>query len=135
MMTEVQLQNLAREMALKACCPQVICLWGDLGTGKSTFARAFVRALMEDNALDVPSPTFNLVQIFDSPKGELWHCDLYRLKNPQEIEPLGLLEAFNSCICIIEWPQRLEYFLPPKRIDIKLLHRDEHSRSVEVVGV
>lgn len=84
----------------------VITLQGDLGAGKSEFARAFIRSLL---GLDtqVPSPTFTLVQLYDETDLPVWHFDLYRLEKAEEVWELGLEEALEGGICLIEWPERL----------------------------
>ncbi|WP_329609790.1 tRNA (adenosine(37)-N6)-threonylcarbamoyltransferase complex ATPase subunit type 1 TsaE [Paracoccus benzoatiresistens] len=100
---------LARMLAATARPGQAILLDGPVGAGKTHFARAFIRARQGDAAEDVPSPTFTLVQTYDDPLGtEIWHADLYRLTDPSELDELGLDEALESAICLIEWPDRLE---------------------------
>lgn len=84
----------------------IILLKGELGAGKSTFARALIKALCGEMT-DVPSPTFTLVQTYEAPSFTLWHFDLYRLKDPQEIYELGIEEAFRCGVSLIEWPERL----------------------------
>ncbi|MDF3034432.1 MAG: tRNA threonylcarbamoyladenosine biosynthesis protein TsaE [Alphaproteobacteria bacterium] len=110
-------------------------LWGDLGVGKTTFTRALVQALVGET-IDVPSPTFTLVQVYDCPQGELWHCDLYRLKNSEEAFEIGLEDAFYHAICLIEWPERLEGLLPRCRIDItfKIINETTREITVNLVG-
>ncbi|WP_375253813.1 tRNA (adenosine(37)-N6)-threonylcarbamoyltransferase complex ATPase subunit type 1 TsaE [Yoonia sp.] len=83
-----------------------LLLEGDIGAGKSAFARALIRARLGRQE-DVPSPTFTLVQTYESPDGDIWHCDLYRLSHPDEAFELGLEDAFETAICLIEWPDRL----------------------------
>ncbi len=87
----------------------VILLQGGIGAGKTHFARSLVQALQASTGTveDVPSPTFTLVQTYDVGTTELWHADLYRLSHPDEIEELGLTEAFETAICLVEWPDRL----------------------------
>ncbi len=127
-----QLQNEAKKLARRITPPVCIALWGDLGAGKTTFSKAFIRALLDDTKADVPSPTFTLVQIYPTDKGEVWHADLYRLSDPEETIELGLLEAFQKAICVIEWPDRLGNLLPQQRIDIYLDIIDEDHRSIRI---
>ena len=113
---------LARSLACCARAGDVIALSGNLGTGKTSFARAFVRAFHEREDEEVPSPTFTLVQTYPGQRGELWHVDAYRLKDPDEIFELGLDDAFPDGILLIEWPERLGPHLPQRRLDIVLSH-------------
>lgn len=83
-----------------------LLLSGPIGAGKSHFARCLIQSL-QDVPEDVPSPTFTLVQSYAVPAGEIWHADLYRLGDPQELAELGLDEAFETAICLVEWPERL----------------------------
>jgi len=92
-----------------------LLLQGDIGTGKSFFARALIQSL-QDHPEDVPSPTFTLVQTYTTNVGEVWHADLYRLNDPSEAEELGLTEAFSDAICLIEWPDRMANLSPPDAI-------------------
>jgi tRNA threonylcarbamoyladenosine biosynthesis protein TsaE len=98
---------------------EAICLSGPLGAGKSTLARALIRALTSPDE-DVPSPTFTLVQFYDVPGFSLAHFDLYRLSDPDEAYEIGLDEALDGGAALIEWPQRLEGRLPPDRLDIEI---------------
>lgn len=104
-----QLQQKAEDLAIQVEAPQVILLKGTLGTGKTTFSRFFIKKLAGD--VTVSSPTFNIVQIYESPKGSIWHVDLYRLEEEAELEELGIFEACHNYICLIEWPEIIEGFL------------------------
>ena len=99
-----------------------ILLTGTLGTGKTHFARALIQKRLSDSGLweDVPSPTYTLVQTYDDKKSEIWHADLYRLTDPNEIIELGLDEAFDTAITLIEWPDRLASLTPKGALQITL---------------
>jgi tRNA threonylcarbamoyl adenosine modification protein YjeE len=120
---------LARRVAGLAKPGDVIALKGELGSGKTFFARAFIG---ED---DVPSPTFTLVQIYDRPEGRIWHFDLYRLEAPDQAIELGIEEAFADGICLIEWPERLGRLIPHDRLEIALGFATEpEAREATITG-
>jgi tRNA threonylcarbamoyl adenosine modification protein YjeE len=88
----------------------VLLLSGPIGAGKSHFARALIRSRLPaaEAASDIPSPTFTLVQTYvDAGGNEIWHADLYRLTSVDEVAELGLLDAFDTALCLVEWPDRL----------------------------
>jgi tRNA threonylcarbamoyladenosine biosynthesis protein TsaE len=109
---------LAARLAALAAPGDIIALSGELAAGKTTFARAFIRARGGDET--VPSPTFTLVQTYDLPGGAVWHFDLYRLRRPGEAWELGIEDAFRDGISLIEWPERLETLLPARRLGVAL---------------
>lgn len=112
-------RRLAARLARMAKPGDVLALSGDLGTGKTEFARAFIRTLADADE-DVPSPTFTLVQTYTGKSGEIWHFDLYRLESPDEAFALGIEDAFHDGISLIEWPERLGPHLPRKRLGVHL---------------
>jgi len=95
-----------------------VALRGDLGAGKTSLVRGLVQAALGD--VDVPSPTYTLVQIYDLPDYELWHCDLYRLETPNDAYELGLIDAMLDAVCIIEWPDKLGDLLPKNALELRL---------------
>lgn len=105
----------ARALAPRLRTGDVLLLEGQIGSGKTHFARALIQArLLADGAPveDVPSPTFTLVQTYDTGQVEIWHADLYRLTHPDEVEELGLGDAFTQAVCLVEWPDRLGELAP-----------------------
>ncbi|MDP6690019.1 MAG: tRNA (adenosine(37)-N6)-threonylcarbamoyltransferase complex ATPase subunit type 1 TsaE [Alphaproteobacteria bacterium] len=115
----------AAAVAKLAQTGDVFCLIGELGAGKTSFARGFLRALGIEE--DIPSPTFNLLLTYETALGTVWHFDLYRLGSPDEVIELGMEDAFADGICLIEWPDRLGPWLPGERIEIHLSDDDGGS--------
>lgn len=116
----------------------LILLAGDLGAGKTAFARAFIRA-RAGSAIDVPSPTFTLVQTYDLLGGSIWHVDLYRTARADEVRELGLDEALADAIVLIEWPERLGPALgaawTADRLDLALAFgAEENERRARLAG-
>jgi len=97
----------------------VVGLYGELGSGKTTLARAILRAAAGDPDLIVPSPTFTLVEVYETKRGTFWHFDLYRLEAPEQVYELGWEDALAEGIVLIEWPQRLGTLLP-KHLSVTL---------------
>ncbi len=109
---------LAASIAARARAGDVIALAGELGAGKTSFARAFLRARGE--AGDVPSPTFTLVQLYQFADVTVWHFDGYRLRDSEEAWELGIEDAFRDGISLIEWPERFGSLIPARRLEIAL---------------
>ena len=104
-----------------------VLLSGPVGAGKSHFARSLIAALLESPE-DIPSPTYTLVQTYESSAGEIWHADLYRLTDSAEIGELGLLEAFDQAICLVEWPERLENLTPDRALNLGFFIPESYDR-------
>jgi len=112
----------------------VVALRGELGTGKTAFARALIRALTGSDE-EVPSPTFTLVQTYAAADFEIWHFDLYRLHKPEDAVELGIEDATADGVALIEWPERLGPWLPADHLDVRLAYVDnETGRSAAISG-
>ncbi len=113
-------ESFARALAPRLVAGDIIELEGGIGAGKTHFARCLITARLAAPE-DIPSPTFTLVQTYDTRDGvEIWHADLYRLSNPDEAVELGLEEAFETAICLVEWPDRLADLRPPSALRLSL---------------
>jgi tRNA threonylcarbamoyl adenosine modification protein YjeE len=124
--------RLGEDLALALKPGDCLALSGDLGAGKSTLARAFLRAMADDLDLEVPSPTFTLVQPYDL-RIPVAHFDLYRLRDAAELEELGFDEALAEGVCLVEWPEMADAALPGDRIRLQLVH-DGDGRRAEIAG-
>jgi tRNA threonylcarbamoyladenosine biosynthesis protein TsaE len=109
---------------------EAVCLSGPLGAGKSTLARGLIQALAGET-VEVPSPTFTLVQTYATPRLALAHFDLYRLEKSEEVAELGLDEALDEGAAVIEWPDKLGHHLPHDRLDVEL-HIDGAGRRARL---
>lgn len=131
---EAATQDLGRALAALLLPGDALCLTGPLGAGKSTLARALIRALTTPDE-EVPSPTFTLVQFYETAGFALAHFDLYRLSDPDEAYEIGLDEALDGGVALIEWPQRLEGRLPANRLDIDIaLDGDTRRAAISAHG-
>ncbi len=127
--SEDETAALARRLAPLLKRGDAVFLRGTLGMGKSVFARALIRALCGDDGLDVPSPTFTIVQTYDSPAGTVAHFDLYRLEDPEELFELGWQEAHAEGIVIAEWPERAGGLAPSARLEVGFSGVDGRSQA------
>lgn len=123
---------LAGKMASLVQKGDVIALFGTLGMGKSVFSRAFIRHFQGN--VDVPSPTFTLLQTYDTPDFEIYHYDLYRLKHADEIFELGMEEALYQGVCLIEWPEKMGGYLPRKAIRVEITPEGSNRRISVFAG-
>lgn len=128
---EAETARLAAEIAAKAEAGDVLYLIGALGAGKTTFARAFIRARLGPET-EVPSPSFSLIQHYDA-KPTMVHADLYRLDAPEEVLELGLDEASDVGILLIEWPEHGEGYVPPPTLTMTFgMDANGHDRTLTV---
>ena len=133
---EAETHRLSEDLAMAVRRGDLITLSGDLGAGKTSLARALIRTLADDPMLEVPSPTFTLVQTYtDLSCGSLAHMDFYRLESPQEVEELAVDDALADGIVVAEWPERARGSLPPASLEIGIeAGPDDESRVVSVSG-
>ncbi len=126
--------QLAKNISKSLKSGDLLTLGGDLGSGKTTFARSLIRVLAADLQLEVPSPTFSLIQIYQGLNFQIVHADLYRINNPSELNELGWDEASEDSVLIVEWANRAGQFLAHDRLDITFMHEpeegDEHRIAV-----
>lgn len=115
--TPEQTARLAGKIGASLGAGDCLLLGGPVGAGKTHFARHLIRSLLKTPE-DVPSPTFTLVQTYETSAGELWHADLYRLNTTDEVEELGLASAFEQAICLVEWPELLGKIAPSNALNI-----------------
>ncbi len=104
-----------------------VLLEGPIGAGKTHFARSLIQSRLAIPE-DVPSPTFTLVQTYEAADCEVWHADLYRLSGPADVMELGLIDAFETAICLIEWPDRLQSYAPEDALVLRLIPTAEDER-------
>ncbi len=110
---------------------QCFALYGNLGFGKTTFTKYFIKSLNQ-NIIDIGSPTFNIIQTYQSNIAEIWHIDCYRMKSKEEFYELGIDEAFPLYITIIEWPEIIENFLPKNTIKVRF-SKNKDQRIIEQI--
>lgn len=125
--SEAETLALGAALAKRAACGDVITLSGTLGAGKTVLARGFIRERLGQapgetlgQTTDVASPTFTLVHVYDTVTPEIWHFDWYRLEHPDEVQELGVDDAFAAGLSLIEWPNKAAAWLPRERLDITL---------------
>jgi len=128
--SEDETARFAQNVGARLSAGDTLLLHGHIGAGKTFFARRMIQSL-QDLPEDVPSPTFTLVQTYDTRLGELWHADLYRLSDPDEVFEIGLSDAMAEAICLIEWPGKLGEIEPEGSLHITFETQEgqpEHRR-------
>jgi len=128
---EAELLALGASLIPQLSAGQTVCLTGGLGAGKTTLVRGMIQSVLGD--IDVPSPTYTLVQTYDMPDYELWHCDMYRLDRPEDGYELGLMDAFEDAVCLVEWPDKLGGLIPEDAMRIEIAF-DGEGRKVTLTG-
>jgi tRNA threonylcarbamoyladenosine biosynthesis protein TsaE len=126
---EAATERLGAALAGRLQPRDVVALVGGLGAGKTTLARAILRAASGEPALVVPSPTFTLVEVYDTPRGAFWHFDLYRLETAEQVFELGWEEARADGIVLVEWAERLGPLLPHERLTVTLSIEGDGRRA------
>jgi N-acetylmuramate 1-kinase len=127
--TEADMRLLAECVLIKCRPGDVIALEGALGVGKTTFARAMIRAALADPAAEVPSPTFAIEQIYDSSRFQIRHFDLYRISAPDELIEIGFDEPSDDALTLIEWPERAAHLLPVPHVRMEIVDPGAESES------
>ena len=126
---EAATDRLGAVLATRLRPRDVVALEGGLGAGKTTLARAILRAAAGDPGLVVPSPTFTLVELYDTPRGAFWHFDLYRLEAPEQVFELGWEDARADGVALVEWAERLGPLLPRERLTVTLASEGDGRRA------
>ena len=132
-----QIDSISKKVLLNLSKTDCVFLFGELGSGKTTFTRSLINQIQEKNKVaktEVPSPTFNLLYEYEIKSLKVMHYDLYRLKTKKEIEQLGIFEDSKNIISIIEWPEKMQKEIE-NRLEITFYHEtDEESRKIKFDG-
>ncbi len=126
--------DLGRELSQFLRTGDLVAISGELGAGKTTLARALVRAYCAAAGMEVPSPTFALVQPYRGRRGALWHFDLYRVSDPREVDELGLWDAVEEGVALVEWPDRVAGDLTEDRLEIRIEDEGGKGRRAALTG-
>ena len=125
-------RNLAKTLAPLLRPGDVVTLEGPIGIGKTTFIRALLETL--GCIEDVPSPTFNLLHTYELGSVTFWHFDLFRIERLPDVYELGIEDALETGICLIEWPKVMANLLPTERLELEFFYQEECSRRVSLKG-
>lgn len=131
--SEHDLDQITKALAPLLSVGDIVALNGTLGVGKTAFVRALIRYLTHKK-LEVPSPTFTLLQTYDTPDFTLYHFDFYRLKTPEEAYEVGIEDAFSDGVSMIEWPSKIKNLLPPKHKSISFEILPNGNRHIWTEG-
>lgn len=127
---ERDLKNFVKSFAKKVSSREVILLVGELGSGKTTFAKYFINYFLP--LQEVTSPTFPIVNVYTNGEQQIFHYDLYRIKTQEELQELNLIDAIKDGICLIEWPEIAYNYLPEAYTIIKIEHTGDATRKLKI---
>lgn len=127
---EVELKKIAENFAQKSSTIEVMLLVGELGSGKTTFAKYFINYFLP--LQEVTSPTFPIVNIYTTKKQKIFHFDLYRITAQEELQELNLIDALKDGICLIEWPEIAYNYLPNQYTVIKIENKGDTVRKLKI---
>ena len=130
--TEQETFRIAADLAKRVKRGDIIALYGTLGMGKTVFCRGFIRAFLPET--EVPSPTFTLLQTYDTDTFPIYHFDMYRLKSPEEAYEIGVEDACADGVSLIEWPEKIGRLLPKKHISV-ILESEGECRKITIEGI
>ena len=122
--------QLAKEIGPRLRSGDVLLLWGEIGAGKTHFARCLIQACLAIPE-EIPSPTYTLVQVYSGVHADIWHADLYRINDASDAVELGLHDAFCDSICLVEWPEKLGDLSPASALSLSFENPDgDDSRQL-----
>lgn len=132
--SESETSALAARLAAALKVGDIVALYGTLGAGKTAFCRGFIQSLAPETA-EVPSPTFTLLQTYETSRFLIYHFDMYRLKSPEEAYEIGIEDAFGEGVSLIEWPEKMAGLLPKKHISLHFDILPDGARQLTLEGI